>query len=299
MNAHVQKLTLSGFILLLSACAHYPSNYGGSSGNYPYSSGGYPQDDYPSGGYYPDPGYQGYGNYQRQQRYYPRQPAPGYGGYGQPYGGYRNNNYYQNNNYYGRPQPRPYPQPGYNRGHNDHDHGNYSNEYRGDHHGDRGNGQQWNRYNGNPNREAWQGRNNQPQPRRQQPVVINQDNRRFNGARRQGPPNAGWQQGQNRNDGNANRQRNWDRTGGGGQGQNNQRQVRQQPMGNPQGGRPYPPRDRQEQGNGAWAGRQQRNNLNWQTNQASQENRHVPPPALQRRLDWEAKKRRNRRQMDD
>jgi hypothetical protein len=166
MNALTKKIVLSALVLLLSACAYHPYRHGNYNGGY-----------YPNNGpYYPGnrPYYQGYGNnYHRP--YHHRHRPPANWGYGRPYGGYQsNNNYYQNNNYYNRPQPRPYPAPGYGY--------------------QRGNpGQHW----GHPNRPpnwGWQGNNNRPQPR--QPMLGHHGGG-YPRAIANGRPNGGWQ-GQNR-----------------------------------------------------------------------------------------------------
>jgi hypothetical protein len=230
MNTLTKKLALSTLVILLSACAHYPGQYGNYPGEAPYYSGS------------------SYGNYQQRQQYYPRQPIPGYGGNGRSYGGYPSDNYYyQNNNYYNRYQSRPYHG-------NHHDQNNYP-EHRDDHYGNRGNDRQWNSNNPSPNRGGWQGRNNQPQLGGQQPVIINQDNRNYSIGRREHQPNDRWQ-------GNGRNNDNHPRNEGGWQGRNNQVQTNQQSVANPPGGRYRPPGNDASQGNGAWAGHQQGDNQN-------------------------------------
>jgi len=188
MNTMTKKIVLSGLVVLLSACAHYPNNYSSypSNGSY-YSGSNYPG-SYPSS----------YGNYQNNN--YPRYPAQsGYGGYGRPYSGYpSNNNYYQSNNYYNRPQPQNYPSPGYRHQgggsfdlHRDHDNhhqngGGWQNGNNQPQPGSRpmighhqgwqnppahregqpdggGSGHHGNGFNQQPNEGSWQGHNNQPQ----------------------------------------------------------------------------------------------------------------------------------------
>jgi hypothetical protein len=67
----------------------------------------------------------------------------------------------------------------------------------------------------------------------------------------------------------------------------------------PQGGRFSPPRNRPEQGNGAWAGRQQGNNLNRQPNQAVLQNQNNQPQSWQQRQNGNPNNRKRRRQMED
>lgn len=83
MNFYAKKAVLMGSVMLLTACAYNPNQYGS-----------YPSD----GSYYPNSGYyQGYGN-SENYRQYSRPPQPA-GNWKQ---GGRNNQ----NNYYNRSQPR-------------------------------------------------------------------------------------------------------------------------------------------------------------------------------------------------
>jgi hypothetical protein len=93
MGLLTNKIVLSGLVMLLTACAHYPNSYRSYPNNEPYYNGS------------------SYGNYQ-QQEYYPRQPATGYWGNRRPYGNYR----YDDN--YDRPQYKNYPVPGHRRQNN-------------------------------------------------------------------------------------------------------------------------------------------------------------------------------------
>lgn len=169
MNTHAKVITLSGLVMLLSACApnhrpynSYPSNggyYPNNSGSYYPNNGGYNSGygnypSYPSGGSY----YPGYGNYQNHHH-------QGWG-QGKPYNGYNSsNNYYQNNNnYYNNPKPYPsQPPPSYNG----HQYGNYP-PPRVDGHTDRrmwyGQSQGQGHNNRPPDRNGWEDRNERPQP---------------------------------------------------------------------------------------------------------------------------------------
>lgn len=63
MNALTKKIALSGLVMLLTACVHYPHHYNAYPGN---------------GGYYPN---NGYGNYQGHNHHH-RPSAPRYWGHG-------------------------------------------------------------------------------------------------------------------------------------------------------------------------------------------------------------------------
>lgn len=89
MNSLSKTIILSGLVLLLSACAYYPNQYG----SYPSDDSYYPQSNYPYS--YP-------GNYQGNQ--------PGYWNQGRPYNNHHDHGH--NHNYqYNRPQPRSYSRP--------------------------------------------------------------------------------------------------------------------------------------------------------------------------------------------
>lgn len=176
MNTLTKKIVLSGLVLLLSACVHYPRHYG----------------SYPSDGPY----YHGYGNYQgHHHHYYPRPPAPsGYWGRGRPYGGHHSNNYYYQNNYYGRPQPKPRPMPS----HGHHDRRNTPPEGRYDRPDSRWPSRRGDHGSRPQNFGDWHTRNGHPQHRPEFPA--HRSDRHFPHARRDDHPD-GRRSGQHRNSG--------------------------------------------------------------------------------------------------
>ncbi len=211
MKSVSHKISLTGILMLLSACAHYPSQYSTYSSSNTYS-----------------PSNRGYQQPYNQYNYYPsRQPS--YYGYSRPYSGsYQSNYYYQNNNVYNPPRPsKPwnyghdhhdhpsnyppsngygYPHSGWDNRRDEHDH--HSN-WNGDHHDNRYQPQpqpitirnedkqyihidnHLNNGGNNQHSSNWMGghNNNQPQPRPQTTPVHHDDN---HGRPRDNAPNNSW-----------------------------------------------------------------------------------------------------------
>lgn len=264
------KIILVGFLMLLSACAHYPSQYSSYSTSNAYYPGnrGYPQ------------------RYTQYNNYYPSRPLPSYSpsyyGYSRPYGGsYQSNSYYyQNNNVYNPPRlSTPL-----NYGHDHHDHHRYApssgygyphssgwdnrrdghdhhSNWNGDHHGnDRhqpqpitirnvdknyihiDNDNRLNNRGNNQHSSNWAGghNNNQAQPRIQNIPTYHDNN---HDRPRDNTPNFGW--GNRRNDHQPN-QNQWV----GGQTRNDQPVTRQQINFSSHGGQHAVARDDGRQRNG-------------------------------------------------